>query len=115
MKGKTSNIQQWIIRRKSTGEIFILSYFFKKTPWLGLEAAIFNSKASIYLKPLKNNERLRDVINDAPIGICLNVVFTKWEDSSQTKNRNGATNYVLINEDKTFSLKSEEIEIILEI
>jgi len=114
MKGKTSNIQQWIIRRKSTGEIFILSYFFKKTPWLGLEAAIFNSKASMYLKPLKKSERLRDVI-DSPLGTCLNVIFTKWEDSSQTKNRDGATNYILVNEDKKFSLKSEEIEIILEI
>jgi hypothetical protein len=120
-KPKVEYIQQWLIRNRKDNKFLIISSFYKKTPWVGLEAAIFHSKSLFHYLSVKDFEsdnhslRLRDMIGASLLSKKLKVVFTKWEDSTVSKARNSAIDYVLVGENEEFTLKSEDIEIIIEI
>lgn len=122
-KPKVENTQQWLVRRINDKNLFVISSFYKKTPWMGLEAAIFNSNAPFYclsildykVKALES-KRLRDLlVNIHSNGQRMHVVFTKWEDCGSLKGRNGAVDYRLVTESEEVVFEAKNLEVIIEI
>jgi hypothetical protein len=109
---KVEDIQRWLIRRKNGG-LFILMTYYKKSPWTGLLPAIFNSNQTFSYLQINAEDKLGDVLKGKSKIQILSVVFTKWEDSSLVRGKDGAIDYRLVNEN--IIIESKDIEVIMEI
>ena len=112
-KPKVEHVQQWMVQRND-GRLFIISTLYKKTSWLGIDAAFFNSKASFFCIEIIKSKRLMDQISGTK-GFKVEVVFIKWDDSTAERGRSNATDYSIRTEEGEELFNGSNSKVLLEI
>ncbi|OQB10191.1 MAG: hypothetical protein BWY21_00456 [Parcubacteria group bacterium ADurb.Bin216] len=114
MRPKVENMQHWLVIRND-GKLFVISTHYKKTSWLGIDAAFFNSKARFRCFQVDGSQKLTDQLEKV-VAAGVRIVFTKWEDGTGSKNPADAIGYSVVWEDTGETVFSmENARTILEI